>query len=361
MKNLVIILILAMTSMFLSCKNENVMLLASGYSSEQEPDVLLCSLNGNGSVEKLSGITVGDNPSFFAFGEDGLIYFVNEVDSFNLKAGGGITTLRLDKKEKKLTKVSSINQGGGGPCHIVMSNDGKYLITANYSSGSVSVVRLGSSGIPEEVTDVIYYGDRSHPHMTIYNPRLEIYYVSDLGLDRIHQLKLDTAIGRLIDADVSYIKSAKGSGPRHMAIDKSCTNLYVINELNSKIYVFDILSDSAKMKQSVSTLPDGFSEQSFCADIHLSGNGKRLYGSNRGHNSIITFKVGPGGRLSDPSFQDCGGNWPRNFAVSPSCKFFAVANQRSNEISVLSADRKAAGDAVSKLPFNAPACVRFIP
>jgi len=323
--------------------------------------VILCRLSDDGSVDTLSGITVGDYPSFFTYGAGGLVYFVNEADTFDLKAGGGITTLRLDAKENKITKVSSINQGGGGPCHIVLSNDRKYLITANYGSGSVSVVKLDRRGIPETVTDLIYYGDRSHPHMTIYNPRLDLYYISDLGLDRIHQLKLDTAIGRLIDADVSYIKSAKGSGPRHMAIDRTGANLYVINELNSKIYEFDILSDTARMQQTVSTLPGDFTGQNFCADIHLSGNGKRLYGSNRGHNSIVTFKAGLGGRLSDPSFQDCGGNWPRNFDVSPAGKYFVVANQRSNEISVLSIAKKASGEAVSRLPFNAPACVKFIP
>lgn len=354
-------MLLAMISFLLSCRTENATFLASGYSAEGKPDVMLCRLNDDGSIEKLSGINVGDNPSFFDYGNDGLVYCVNEVDTFNLKAGGGITTLRLDAGENKITKVSSINQGGGGPCHIVLSNDRKYLITANYGSGSVSVVKLDSSGIPAEVTDVIFYGNRSHPHMTLYNPRLEIYYVSDLGLDRIHQLKLDTAIGRLIDADVSYIRSAPGSGPRHMAIDKSSSNLYVINELNSKIYQFDILSDTAMMQQTVSTLPGDYEGENFCADIHLSSSGRKIYGSNRGHNSIVTFRVGPGGRLSDASFQDCGGNWPRNFAVSPSGSFFVVANQRSDEISVISTAKKTSGESVSKLSFTTPSCVRFIP
>lgn len=360
MKNPTLFLMVIFTSLLSSCNKSENMFIASGYSAEGKPDVMLCRLNADGSTETLTMITAGDNPSFFTPGNGGLVYFVNEVDSFDLKAGGGITTLRLDEKDRSLTKVSSINQGGGGPCHIVLSGDGKYLITANYGSGSVSVVRLDRSGIPEIVTDVIHYGDRSHPHMIIFNPRLELYYVSDLGLDRIHQLKLDTAIGRLIDADVSYLKSAGGSGPRHMAIDRSCSNLYVINEFSSKIYVFDILSDTTNMKQVVSTLPDNFTGQNFCADIHLSANGRRIYGSNRGHNSIVTFKIGPGGRLSDPVFRNCGGNWPRNFTVSPSGKFFVVANQRSDEISVLSAAKRAPGKAISKLPFNAPACIRFV-
>ena len=189
-----------------------------------------------------------------------------------------------------------INQGGGGPCHITLSDDGKYLITANYGSGSVSLVRLNSSGIPERVSDVIFYGDKSHPHMTLYNKRTQIYYVSDLGLDRIHRLRLDTTIGKLMTDDVPYLECEKGSGPRHMLIDKSSSNLYVINELNSTMSVFNILSDTTDIRQTVSTLPEGYGEKSFCADIHFSANEKKIYGSNRGHNSIVTFRVGAGGK-----------------------------------------------------------------
>ncbi|MBE0679146.1 MAG: beta-propeller fold lactonase family protein, partial [Bacteroidales bacterium] len=104
-------------------------------------------------------------------------------------------------------------------------------------------------------------------------------------------------------------------------------------------------------------LPSDYNEKSFCADLHLSRNGRKIYGSNRGHNSIVTFSVGAGGTLSDLSHQDCGGNWPRNFAVSG--KNVLVANQRSNAISVLPAGGDS-DEAVSNLPLNAPACVRIL-
>jgi 6-phosphogluconolactonase len=357
MKNIVKILPVFLSVIFSACQGNEKLFLVSGYSADNKPDVMLCTLDDKGSTSMVSEFTAGDNPSYFTFGENNLVYFVNEVDSFNLAHGGGITTLRLDKESSKLTRESSINQGGGGPCHITVSNDGKYLITANYGSGSVSVVRLNSSGIPERVTDVIFYGEKSHPHMTLFNERTRIYYVSDLGLDRIHRLRLDTTIGRLITEDVPYLVCQTGSGPRHMAIDKKSANLYVINELNSTLSVFNILSDTTEVKQTVSTLPEGYQEKSFCADIHLSANGRKLYGSNRGHNSIVTWKVGAGGRLSSPEHQECGGNWPRNFAVSFSGKYFIVGNQRSNEVSVVPAESKqpAAG-----LSLNAPACVKFI-
>lgn len=359
MKNPILFMMMMVTALITSCNMGEKTFIACGYSHDGAADVLLCRLNGNGSIDKISEISVGDNPSYFAFGRGGLIYLVNEVDTFNMKAGGGITTLRYDKKSKSLAKVSSMNQGGGGPCHIEVSVDGKHLITANYGSGSVSVVRLNGEGIPEKVTDVIFYGEKSHPHMTIYNPRLHTYYVSDLGLDRVHQLKLDTTLGLLMNADIAYFNSEPGSGPRHMAIDKSSSNLYVINELSSTMSVHNILSDTVTVKQTLSTLPEGYTEKSFCADIHLSRSGKKIYGSNRGHNSIVTFRVGADGKLSEPSHRECGGNWPRNFALSPSGKFFLVANQRSNEISVVR-EGDNSDEAVSALTLNAPACVRFL-
>ena len=335
------------------------MFIASGYSADGGSDVLLCRLNGNGSIEKVSEISVGDNPSFFAFGREGLVYLVNEVDSFDLKAGGGITTLRYDKKERSLTKIGAINQGGGGPCHITVSKDGKHLITANYGSGSVSVVRLNSEGIPEKVTDVIFHGEKSRPHMTLYNPRLHTYFITDLGLDRVYQLKFDATSGLLISANVPWFACEPGSGPRHMVIDKSSANLYVISELNSTVSLYNILLDTVNIKQIISTLPDGFTEKSFCSDIHLSRSGKKIYGANRGHNSIVTFRVGADGKLADPVDKNCGGNWPRSFAVSRSGKLFLVANQRSDKISVVR-DRDISDEAVSTLSLNAPSCVRFL-
>ncbi|MDX9728890.1 MAG: lactonase family protein [Bacteroidales bacterium] len=359
MKKQLLVLMVALPVIMISCSMGDNTFIASGYSGDGAADVLLCRLTGNGSIEKISGVTVGDNPSYFTFGRGGLIYLVNEVDTFHLKAGGGITTLRYDKKSKTLGKISSMNQGGGGPCHIEVSVDGKYLITANYGSGSVSVVKLNSEGIPEKVTDVIFYGEKSHPHMTIHNPRLHTYYVSDLGLDRVHQLKLDTTLGLLMNADLAYFNSEPGSGPRHMAIDRSSANLYVINEHNSTTSVYNILSDTVTVKQTVSALPEGYREKSFCADLHLSRNGNKIYGSNRGHNSIVTLRVGADGKLSEPSHRSCGGIWPRNFAVSPSGKFFLVANQRSNEISVVR-EGDNSEEAVSTLTLNAPSCVRFM-
>jgi 6-phosphogluconolactonase len=345
-----------------SCDNDERLFIASGYSAENQADVKLFKLNSEDSTELLSEFTCGENPSFFAPGGNGLYYFVNETDSFNNKAGGGITTLRLDTGTGTFKKEGALNQGGGGPCQITLTDDKKYLLTANYGSGSLSVVALNDSGIPEKVTDKLLFGEKSHPHMVVFNPVRNVYYMSDLGLDRIYIFRAEINEGILLGYDIPFIQLEEGSGPRHMVLDKACRNLYVINELNSTLSVFDITARSPVLKQTLSTLPDGYAEKSYCADIHLSPSGKYLYGSNRGHNSIVTFRVGGNGLLTLEGHVSCDGDWPRNFALDGSGKYLVVGNQRSGLISLFTIERKGATlkEAGYSIPFNAPACVRFI-
>ncbi len=362
MKKLINVLLMTLAAVISSCDNEEKLFIVSGYSAENQADVKLYKLDLEGSMELLSEFTCGENPSFFTPGGNGLYYFVNEADSFNNKPGGGITTLRLDSGTNIFTKEGALNQGGGGPCNIIMTEDKKYLLTANYGSGSLSVVALNDSGIPEKVTDKLFFGEKSHPHMVVFNSVRDVYYMSDLGLDRIYIFRAEINEGILIGYDVPFIQLEEGRGPRHMVLDKACRNLYVINELNSTVSVFDITDRSPVLKQTLSTLPEGYAEKSYCADIHLSPSGKYLYGSNRGDNSIVTFRVAGTGLLTLEGHVSCGGDWPRNFALDGSGKFLIVGNQRSGMISLFTADRKGATmkEMGYSIPFNAPACVRFI-
>ena len=359
MKRAVLFTLVVAAMLLTSCNKEGNLFIASGYSVAGDADFCLFRLNGEEDAIRMSQLSIGDNPSFFTFGRNGLIYCVNETDTFEMKAGGGITTLRYDRKTGILEKIGSINQGGGGPCHITLSDDGGYLITANYDSGSVSVVRLDEECIPVKVTDVIWYGPRSHPHMTLFNSRLNLYYITDLGLDRVHQLKLDRDMGMLINAPVPYFACEPGSGPRHMAIDKVNAALYVANERNSTISVYDILSDTPLLKQLVKTLPDDYSKENYTGDINLMSGGKKLYTSNRGHNSIVSYKRAADGTLSEPSFRSSGGNWPRQFVLTPSGKTIMVANQRSGEVTLLPAGKKDDKARVI-LRMNAPSCVGLL-
>ena len=139
--------------------------------------------------------------------------------------------------------------------------------------------------------------------------------------------------------------------------------MYVINELNSTMTVFNVEKDGNLAEiQTISTLPEGFTEKSYCADVHLSKDGKFLYGSNRGHNSIVTYKVGKDGKISVAGYTLCGGEWPRNFTLDPTGKYLLVGNQNSGNISLFTIDKKTGLPIAPSKDYKikGPACLKFI-
>lgn len=356
-----------------------LMLLISGTANSQISRLLVGKYTGpgekglqivdvdftKGTFTQVADCDAGSNPTYYCISERrSIIYAINEVGKFNGSRAGGLTTLKLDIKKGTAEKVKELAVPNGGPCYISLSPDEDFLLVANYGGGSVAVVRLDAGGIPSEVSDSIIFkgetGTRSHAHMIAPGPGGKKIYLTDLGLDRIAIYDLDKSSGKLINT--GYAKLAKGSGPRHFTFGKDGTKMYVINELGSTLTVFNVSNTGDLSEiQTLSTLPAGFTGKSFCADIHLSKNGKYVYGSNRGHNSIVTFKIGPDGKVTVAGHTSCGGEWPRNFVVDPSGKYLLVGNQNSNDISVLKINPKTGvpGESAFKLNTKSPVCLKF--
>ncbi|HPT21264.1 MAG TPA: lactonase family protein [Bacteroidales bacterium] len=351
-----------------SSKDETIRLFAGKYTEAAEKGLYLFDLNREAGIFKLvSTCDAGPNPTYFCISkEKGLIYAANEVDEFNNTRGGGLTTLKYDSLKGGAEKVNELVVPNGGPCFISLSADEKFLFMANYGGGSVAVIKLGSDGIPESVTDTIVYkgdeGTRSHAHMIGTNPSGDKVYVTDLGLDRVTAYNLDITSGRLQEIPDGIATLPKGTGPRHFEFNSEGTKMYVADELNSTITVFNV-DPSGKLTsvQTVSTLTDGFSDKNYPGDIHIGKSGSFLYCSNRGINDIITFKIEPDGLLSLAGHSTCGGVWPRNFVIDPSGKFIVVANQRSGNISVFPIDEKTGIPAETGKDYalTTPACLKF--
>ena len=346
------------------CK-ENPVLFAGGYSEDNTENLMVFDFSQrDGATGAVNGINAGPNPSYFCFSDKhDLIYALNEVMNFRGEPGGAVTTLRYNREFEKLDELMVPY---GGPCYISLSADGGFLLLANYSSGSVAVVRLDESGIPVSVSDSILYEvmepDVSHPHMIMHDPAGEHIYVTDLGLDRIMIYNLDTNTGKLTQTDNGETNLPEGSGPRHFVFNKDGSVMYLINESGSTVMVFDV--DENGGLQPVQTLPTtgaDFTGRNYCADIHISSDDKFLYGSNRGENTIVVFKIMEDGKLSSAGNISCGGNWPRNFVIDPSGKYILVGNQRSDEISVFRIDDKTGipEGPVNKISFKSPACLKF--
>jgi len=351
-----------------SCKNETIRLFTGTYCEAGQKGLYIFDLDRENGIFKLvSGSDAGANPSYFCISKTkGIIYAANEVEEFNGVKGGGVTSLSFDAKTGVASKIGELAVPNGGPAYIAISSGDDYLFLANYSGGSVAVVKLNEKGIPVSVTDSIVYkggeGTVSHAHMISSDPSGKRIYVTDLGLDRILIYDFDALNGKLMPIPNGIAELPKGSGPRHFVFSTDGSRLYVINELNSTITFFNVnLNGELKQIQTVSTLREGFKGKSFCADIHIGKNGEFLYGSNRGENTIVVFRIGSDGMLTLSGHASCGGEWPRNFVIDPSGKYILVGNQNSGNISMFTIDEKTGipSGTGKDYKITAPVCLKF--
>jgi 6-phosphogluconolactonase len=181
----------------------------------------------------------------------------------------------------------------------------------------------------------------AHQHniQVVQTPASQYAFICDLGLDAVVQYKIETATGRLVLNDIcGYFDTGSGSGPRHMAFDHNKNLAYIVNELESTVVVATLNQYQGTLTevQRITTLPAGFSGQSTCAAIRLSPNGKYLFVSNRGNDSIAMFAVDKDGRLSSCGHHPCGGRTPRDFNIDPSGRIMIIAHQDSDTIRVCS-------------------------
>lgn len=353
---------------FTGC-TEDYRLLVGGFTKPGEKGLSVFEFNkGNGNLKLISQSDVGPSPSYFCYSAgNGLLYTLNEVMEFNGIFGGGLTTLKYDARNGLFEKMNEILIPYGGPCNISMSADSGFLFVANYPNGSVAVIKLDNKGIPESITDTILYvkssPDDSHAHMIINDPAGKRVYVTDLGLDRILIYDFDINNGKLNLVNNGIISLPKGSGPRHFVFNNEGSKMYLINELGSTVMVFNVdEKEGLILVQTLPTVRKGFMGNNYCADIHIGKSGKFLYGSNRGENTIVTFRIGSDGLLNLAGHTSCGGDWPRNFVIDPSGRFILVGNQKSDSISVFKIDKTTGlpKEPARQFRVTAPACLKFI-
>jgi 6-phosphogluconolactonase len=348
---------------------DNLKLFAGGSTQGDAKGLFLYDFSLiDGSLKLVSDADAGPRPSFFCFSRKyKIIYVLNEVSKFKGNRGGGVTTLKYDTGSGGFEKINEILVPYGGPCHISISPENDFLLLASYGSGSVAAVKLGKKGIPESVTDTILYETKapnvSHPHMISYDPAGKHIYHTDLGLDRVMVYDLDHKTGKLTLLKNGVTDLPKGSGPRHFIFNADGSKMYLINELGSTLMVFDVNNDgSLKLLQTLPTLRQGFQGKNACADVHIGKDGKYLYGSNRGENTIVIYNIAENGSLSLTGHVSCGGDGPRNFTIDPSGNFLLVGNQRTNNISVLRINGETGlpSDPVTDIKVEGPACLKFL-
>lgn len=289
-----------------------------------------------GALTQAQTVTGVANPSFLALHPSGrFLYAANELDP------GGVSAFARDPDSGSLTLLNREESHGAHPCHVSVTTDasGGYILTANYSSGSIAALPVGSDGRLQPTSSVVQHTGSSvnpkrqegpHAHMVAPSPDGRFVLATDLGTDRIEIYRFED--GRLTSHGGAAAEP--GAGPRHFAFSPDGAAVYVINELASTmtVYAYDAGRGTLDRRQTVSSLPEGFDGQSTCAHIAVSPDGRFVYGSNRGHDSIAIWAVADDGDVSLIANEPTRGTEPRNFALDPSGDWLLAANQKSDTI-----------------------------
>ena len=319
----------------------------------------------SGEIGPVEATTPARNPSYLRLSADGTrLYAVDELGE------GAVSAFRRDPATGALDRINGQSTGGTHPCYLSLDPTGRFLLVANYTGGNVAVVPIAEDGSLEPASQVLAREGSSidpdrqgepHPHMILPSPDGNLVYVTDLGTDQVVCYRLDTESGTLIKVAATDV--TPGMGPRHFAFSPDGRTMVVIGELDSTLNSHAVEDDGTLTPvSSVSTLPADFTAGSWCAHVLLSPDGRFVYGSNRGHDSIAVASLDAESRaLEIVEIMPTGGKEPRNFCLDPTARWLLAANQNSDTITVFSRDEKQgtltpAGASIASLT---PVCLLF--
>ncbi|CAN5874006.1 lactonase family protein [soil metagenome] len=360
-------------------KNSREMLLYVGtYTNKTSEGIYVYKFNlETGALEKLHTVKNVVQPSYLTIDEDEkYLYAVNETEQYEGKKSGAVSAFAIDQKTGDLKFLNKVPSLGGAPCFIIVSENERYVLVANYLGGNVSVFPIeagGKLGASVDLQQNIGTGpnknrqEAAHAHSINLDNKNRYAIVCDLGIDKVFIYEFDSKTGKLKpNPNQNFYQTKPGAGPRHFAFHENGKFAFLINELDTTIssLAFDAEKGTLKEIQIVSTLPENFKGSNTCADIHVSPNGRFLYGTNRGHDSLVVFEIDEKtGRLNYVEHTSTGGKTPRNFTIAPNGKFLLAANQNSDSIIVFRVDEKTGKltKTANKAAVSMPVCLKLIP
>ncbi len=355
---------------------QDLLLYVGTYTNGKSEGIYVYRMNLASGDLKLLSIAKGvANPSYLSIHpQRKYLYSVNEVGEFAGKRTGAVTSFAIDQRTGELRKLNQQVSQGTSPCYISVDPSGKFVLAANYSSGSLAVLPIKSDGSLGEPVDVVQHQgsganrrrqESPHAHCIVLDRSGKYAFAADLGIDKVMIYRFDAKTGKLTPNSQPYVQTKPGAGPRHFDIHPGGKFAYVINELDSSLtaFAYDDSKGVLKELQTVSSLPEGFQGVNSCADVHVHPSGNFIYGSNRGHDSIVAFTIDERtGRLNYLAHESTQGKTPRNFGIDQTGAFLLAANQGSDTIVTYRIDQKTGKlkptGQVTDVP--TPVCLKFI-
>ncbi len=328
----------------------------------------------DGGLKPLRRTAGVESPFFLALSPDRKYLYSNHAKQFGGKENEQVAAYAIVGRTGELKLLNRQPSEGTATCYLDVDKTGKAVLVANYSSGSVAALPIKADGsLGEPASSIRHKGSsvdsrrqkEPHAHCIVVSPDNKYAFAADLGTDQVFCYKLDPAAAKLTPNQPPFARSPAGAGPRHLAFHPDGKRLYAINELQNSVTVFDYAADSGTLseKQTISTLPDDFKGTSYCADVKVTPDGRYLYGTNRGHDSIAAYRVGEDGRLSLIAIEPSLGKGPQNLAITPDGQWLLCANMPGNNVAVFRIDAKSgrlksAGEPIKQ---PSPSCIMLLP
>jgi len=313
------------------------------------------------------------NPFFMAVTPDHKFLYSIYAPTFGGQEPEQVAAFRLDGRTGKLSPLNRQSTMGTASCFLEVDTTGKSLLMANYMTGSVASYAIkADGGLSEPVSFVQHAGSsvnearqkEPHAHCFVISPNNQFAYAADLGLDQIVCYKIDAATAKLTPNQQAFVRTPPGGGPRHLTFHPNGKWMYVINELKNSVTLYDYLPDSGVLleRTTIDTLPTNFDGVSNTADLKITPNGKFLYGTNRGHDSIACYSIADDGTLSLLEIIPSLGKGPQNLAITSDGASLICANMAGNNVAVFkiadgSGILKSAG---SPIEIPGPSCIRIL-
>lgn len=323
------------------------------------------------------------NPSFLAVSPDQRFLYAASEDPLSVGPARDhqsyVSAYSINRKTGQLRLLNSVPSGGTSTCYLSVDRTGKYVLTASYGSGSISVLRVRKDGsLGEQAAFVQHIGHsgnqtQAHPSSNDVSPDNRFVAVADLGLDKTLIYHFDPNTGALSPMEPGFADAPAGSGPRHFVFDAAGKHAYLMNELTGvvTVYAWDSAQGTLTSIQDISTELPGYDGSNHTAEIAISPSGKFLYQSNRrlrkdevrGPDTIGVFAIdSEQGTLRAVEQADTGGIMPRSFAIDPTGKYLLAANEVTNNIVVFRVDE--ASGKLSKtgkeIKVDTPVCLKFV-
>ena len=315
-----------------------------------------------------------ENPFFIALSSDGKYLYANTAKSFGGKEPEQVAAFEIVGRTGELKRLNEQTSRGTATCYVDVDATGKALLVANYSSGNVASLPIKADGSLGEPESFFQHAGASvdpkrqkepHAHCIVVSPNNRFAYAADLGVDQVLCYRLDAAAAKLMPNDPSFAKTPPGAGPRHLTFHPNGKLVYVINEISNSITAFEWNSETGGLseKQTISTLPPDFEGRTHCADLKITPDGKFLYGTNRGHDSIAAYRIADDGKLTLIGFEPSLGKGPQNLAISASGSLLLCANMPGNNVVLFRIDPmsgrlKAVGEPIA---VTSPSCIKLLP